>query len=650
MSAKTTQPQSSERAQKHQMTKSALKEPTGLSPTCQMETLQLADAAHGLFTPRHIPVFQQLVGNHAITRRLESKSPGNHTGPGRQGTFSANLIAEGSLHQDSGMEKIHSQLASVGRLQRAPQQPTYNREPIPQDPNRLSFRRAGSAATPAAAKTPGLLGSYVPVVKDPSVVSFLWKLHGPRGNVLAQINGRSGQPIEIRDDHLPEQRFPGEYILRCIGYNKQKHPILYFDRDIGPDIEAAPGRQICFIDEYRLRYEGEDDGKCISKSRRDPEFDDLFDKNIKRGDVFAIPETTWENVKYNRFRLLLLTYNNGKSEFFALNDIPDFGKDVIVAATDYEFLKRKTTGLIYPVQGNKLVLNEELTPKIMEYKNGLKWEIKKLQDAYTLIQAIGAFASIMGMYSSVEGSSSSGFHESIRPYRKVGRAPSAKPPGRTGGAAPHEPTGGAKVHDQSTTAGVHDERGGGGKGGPKKQQSSTESPEPASTTEQRQEPSKKTGAKEKEETRSQTTSGKSPHTPYINNNPKATAREVKTGEFLHGKAQDGEIPGFKAVEGAAETPGKGRNGDYRFVRDNGDSVRADVYHPETADWKKTQAHIYKKSGQAEIVVVEFGYGESGKITNADAKVMAQQVVETEGLSINQVIIVNGGRIIASEKR
>jgi hypothetical protein len=52
-----------------------------------------------------------------------------------------------------------------------------------------------------------------------------------------------------------------------------------------------------------------------------------------------------------------------------------------------------------------------------------------------------------------------------------------------------------------------------------------------------------------------TTAGPAQKQPYINNNPKATASEIETGENLDSMAQAGTLKGVSRVEGAAETPG-----------------------------------------------------------------------------------------------
>jgi hypothetical protein len=49
-----------------------------------------------------------------------------------------------------------------------------------------------------------------------------------------------------------------------------------------------------------------------------------------------------------------------------------------------------------------LYSNEVLTPNLISRKKGLRYEVKELQDLFTLVKAAGAFASIIGSYSLVE--------------------------------------------------------------------------------------------------------------------------------------------------------------------------------------------------------------------------------------------------------
>ncbi|MBC6471417.1 MAG: hypothetical protein GDA48_00025 [Hormoscilla sp. GM102CHS1] len=67
---------------------------------------------------------------------------------------------------------------------------------------------------------------------------------------------------------------------------------------------------------------------------------------------------------------------------------------------------------------------------------------------------------------------------------------------------------------------------------------------------------------------------------YINNNPRATPDEIRIGEFLHDKAEAGELPGAIAVSGAAEIPGA-RSGDYRFIHPYGSQTSAVGMQPQT---------------------------------------------------------------------
>ena len=133
---------------------------------------------------------------------------------------------------------------------------------------------------------------------------------------------------------------------------------------------------------------------------------------------------------------------------------------------------------------------------------------------------------------------------------------------------------------------------------------------------------------------------------YVNNNPKATADEVRLGELLDQKAQAGELGDVKRVEGAAEVKGQ-RSGDYRLQRSDGSQVAADLYQPESGNPRSIASNIIEKSGQAETVVVELGRGRSGGITTEQATSMAKSVVQTPGHGVRRVIVIKDGKIIAS---
>jgi hypothetical protein len=132
--------------------------------------------------------------------------------------------------------------------------------------------------------------------------------------------------------------------------------------------------------------------------------------------------------------------------------------------------------------------------------------------------------------------------------------------------------------------------------------------------------------------------------PYVNNNPRATPDEIRVGEFLNDKAQTGELSDVTQVEGAAEIPGT-RSGDYRFIHPDGSQTSADLMQPQTRRTRSIAQNIIEKDGQAEIVVVELGIGESSAIGVDAAQSMAESVLTTPGHRINRIIIIKDGQII-----
>ncbi|MDB5048351.1 MAG: Rhs-family protein [Fibrobacteres bacterium] len=140
-----------------------------------------------------------------------------------------------------------------------------------------------------------------------------------------------------------------------------------------------------------------------------------------------------------------------------------------------------------------------------------------------------------------------------------------------------------------------------------------------------------------------------PKTPYQNNNPKATADETRVGGLMHEKAQNGEIPGIKSFEGAAEIP-KQRSGDYRVTTDDGTVLPADLYQPQSGNPDSIALNTIEKSGQAKAVVIELGQGKSGSISDAQANQMAQDIIGTPGHSVDRVIVVKDGNIISDQSR
>jgi hypothetical protein len=156
--------------------------------------------------------------------------------------------------------------------------------------------------------------------------------------------------------------------------------------------------------QYVLAYEGEPERARCMDILTDPEYrDNLFDRNIASAVGYAVNGTSWQNVQYDKFKVMLVTYKNGLSEYFMLDEIGNFqfGSNAKVIR-DFVFMKRKT-GYVYPVHDGQIYANEVLTPRLVAYKNGLKYQAKDLQALYALLVVAGTFAAITGAYGIVEG-------------------------------------------------------------------------------------------------------------------------------------------------------------------------------------------------------------------------------------------------------
>jgi hypothetical protein len=188
---------------------------------------------------------------------------------------------------------------------------------------------------------------------------------------------------------------------------------------------TAPRGPSCDIrrKEFPLEYEGDPGGaRCVAIGT-DPEYRrDYFDTNIIGAVGYSVKGTTWENVKYSSFNVLLVKYRNGTSEYFMLDDVGNFhygGASLVTL--DHGYLKRQN-GLVYPISNGRLYFNEVLAPRLLAYKNGLPYQVTELQKLYTLLQVAGTFANIIGSYSVVEA-----FRASLQGFR-VNRGPAGGSP------------------------------------------------------------------------------------------------------------------------------------------------------------------------------------------------------------------------------
>ena len=424
---------------------------------------------------------------------------------------------------------------------------------------------------------------------------------------------------------------------------------------------APPYRGVCLTDEalstlgsgcdiakkqFILQYEGQPElVKCLDIS--DPEFNNLFDSNITGQPVgFAVPGTTWENISYKDFKVMLVHYRNGKSEYFLLDDIGDFYYGPItLALRTYSYFKRIDTEMIYPIAQNRIYFSEVLTPNIMALKNGLKFQVKQLQQLYTELQVAGTFAQILSLDAAVGAESFKGAIEAFSEGGGGGTAARGSKPGGTSG----------EEEGTSGTAGGTGEKGtpqreleqGGEPSRTPTSAKGSETKRPATTTPTADEEPGEGAAKTRPAQRDGGTEGEpQPKQEYANYNPRATEREKEVGAFLDARAQSGKLRGVKRVEGAPEIRGS-KSGDYRFVQPDGLRISADLYETQSNDPRSIVSSVITKKGkgQAEIAVIWLGEGRSNEVSVADAQTIAHDVVRTPGHSLSRVIVIKGGQIV-----
>jgi hypothetical protein len=129
--------------------------------------------------------------------------------------------------------------------------------------------------------------------------------------------------------------------------------------------------------------------------------------------------------------------------------------------------------------------------------------------------------------------------------------------------------------------------------------------------------------------------------PYTNNNPRATPDELRIGALLQ-RTLPQDVSGAPEVVGA-------RSGDYRLTYPDGTVTSADLYQPRSGSTNNILSHIMDKSGQAKIVIVEFGAGQSASLGSTEAEAIAADLFSTPGHSIERVIFIKGDTIIFDSK-
>ena len=199
-------------------------------------------------------------------------------------------------------------------------------------------------------------------------------------------------------------------------------------KETSPEKQATANPCDAGQHQFLLQYEGEPEKTRCMEFPNDEEFKkDFFDSNIKNATGYTVNGTTWENVEYDSFTVMVVNYNNGKSEYFFLNDVGSFyyGSGTLVTL-DHTYFKR-SNGLIYPIFNNQIYFNEVLTPRIIAHKNGLQSQVKELRDLYNLLQAAGAFAQIVALNAITED-----FRTTLQDFRRT-RGSVGKGKGSSGG-------------------------------------------------------------------------------------------------------------------------------------------------------------------------------------------------------------------------
>jgi uncharacterized protein DUF4157 len=150
--------------------------------------------------------------------------------------------------------------------------------------------------------------------------------------------------------------------------------------------------------QFLLRYEGEPGRSRCMDIMTDPEYKNLFDRNIESAAGYAVPGTTLENLDYDSFQIMVVKYKNGTSEYFLLDDVKTFYYGAkTLGLSDHTYFKRTETGLIYPIVNDRIYFTDALTPNIIARKNGLTFQVKQLKELYTLLQTAGVFAQIVAL-------------------------------------------------------------------------------------------------------------------------------------------------------------------------------------------------------------------------------------------------------------
>ena len=78
--------------------------------------------------------------------------------------------------------------------------------------------------------------------------------------------------------------------------------------------------------------------------------------------------------------------------------------------------------------------------------------------------------------------------------------------------------------------------------------------------------------------------------------------------------------------------------------------RSEAYVNRNAKATPDAAHVMQKSGQATVVVLELGRGNSDRIGVREATHMVQEVLDTPGHTINRMLVIRHDVIIVDSSR
>ena len=206
---------------------------------------------------------------------------------------------------------------------------------------------------------------------------------------------------------------------------------------------------------------------------------DFVDDHIVYGTVkIVIDEGRWESMD--------VLYSDGRRRVFSRDMVPSshrVSRPGVVRITRMDqFEKREEDGFIYPtLEDGSVTLSDQVTPNLVSIRDQADELASQLQQLRQLAEIAGAFASIIGMYSSVVGSlhveegrpagileiSSRNERETEPPHVPVENEPTSRP--RSGPAEEPVTPMAIDPSDEPARVPVTNRKGGGGgaKGGPK---------------------------------------------------------------------------------------------------------------------------------------------------------------------------------------